>query len=226
MTYLLKPLMTQLDNGSSTAGNDCAVETIINVTRLVSRGRVLGSLTRHNQAPTVHHIRAIAGEQRDGLLFKTQTLPVYHSSWWLGEFRRAGLKVPHVDYFDGIGSERLGWGHVIRRLKSGWIAHLPIDYSVYRHSVGGNQVGSLSFGDGHSIAVANPRKMGPHRWLYVDVGDSLCDGRVRWAVGGIHRYPDGWRTVRLMDLRRAAGAWGANPAGAGHAYAIFVKEDR
>lgn len=223
MTYPLERLLPQLENGTTTAGNDCAVETALNLTRSLSHGKVWGNLTPTQQAYAVHAVRNWAHEMHNGLLFKEQTLPIYQHPGYEHLFHAAGLQAPHVEYFSGVGPERLGWGHTIRRLKAGWIAHFPIDYGVYRHTVGADKVGSLTFSDGHSIVVANPRKQGRHHWLYVDVGDSLCDGRIRWVNGGIHQYPSGWQTVRLLDIRAAAGAWGRNPAGAGHDYAIFLK---
>ncbi len=220
MTYPLQPLSTQLDNGTATAGNDCSVESLRNAFLTVSHGRV-GGHTDLQHRTWVHMIRNAAGEQHDGLLLHTQTYRAYRAL--LPQFDHAGLKRPHIEFAADVG-----WGTIIRRMWAGWIVHLAIDYGVLNHQ-GHAPSGSLDFQGGHSIVMANPRKTHNGR-VYVNVADSLMDGRLRWVSRGghqvLHKYPRGWQLTRMYDYRDPAGKWGELPGGPGRAFAIFVKENR
>lgn len=217
MTYQLHPLLTQLDNRTRTAGNDCAVDGILNAVRTVSDGRV-GPPHGGSHADWVHDVRRWAGELDDGLLLRTQTFrALTHPSMTMA-FRRAGLRKPRV-----LFRADYGWGSVLRRLADGWIVMLAVDYGVLNR--GDAPSGSLSFGGGHLVVLAN-RREGADGHAHGDVADALMDGRTRRVNGRMHTYPRGWQRVRLFDYRAAAGAWGEDPAGAGHVFCILVKPGR
>jgi len=209
----LSPLLTQLGDGASTAGVDCAVLTILNGARWASGGRV-GPHT-HAQLPSwVHAVRNAAHNWSTGLLMEHDALEVYNSAWFHDEFHKHGLTPPRVTY-----KHDYGYGSFLDRLRGHQYAHLCVDYGVLND--GHAPTGSLSFRGDHSVAVVDPYKHG--RYLYAHIGDPLCDGRTRWVNGRWFQYPQGWQGTRLFEYRDAAGRWGDSPPGPGRLTAIFLE---
>lgn len=198
-------LLTQLDNGAPTSGDDCSVMTLLNAVRWASDGRA-GPRHHAEVDDWVADVRRWAGKPRGGLLFRGDTLQAYQHPQLAARLAREGVRM-RVEYRQGIS-----WDALTARLRSGWFVHLAVHYGVLND--GRAPSGSTSFRGGHSIALVEPHRSGGR--LMVRDGDPLFDGRRR----GI---PDGWTDARLIDFKRAAGAWGAIPPGYGKATAIFIK---
>ena len=199
--------ITQLDDGCFTAGDDCSVCTLLTAVMWATDGKV--GPQSHAEVPHwVRMVREWAGKPHGGLLFRGHTFRAYQSRGLMEECRKVHVAPIKAEY-----AQNIGWGTLGRRVVSGQLAHLAVDYGVLRS--GNAPTGSATYSGGHSLPVVGAHKVAHH--LHVWDGDPLFDGR----RDGI---PDGWQDARLMDFRKAAGAWGANPPGAGHATAIFVRK--
>lgn len=197
-------LLTQLDNGAPTAGDDCSVMTLLNAVRVITDGRV--GPQRHSEVKEwVADVRHWAGKPTGGLLFRADTFQAYQHPTLAARLQREGFRM-RAEY-----QRSITWSALTARLKAGWLCHLAVDYGVLR--AGKAPSGSVTFRGGHSLLLMR------HGIMPVGVvrdGDPLFDGRRK----GI---PDGWTDARLADFRLAAGRWGAIPPGVGKATAIFVK---
>jgi hypothetical protein len=210
------PLLTQLNDGASTAGYDCSVITILNGMRDCSDGKA-GPQKQIQVDDYVRETRQVARNLHMGFLMEGDALQVDNSAWFRHEFQKHGLTPPRVEYRHNIG-----WGTLLRRLHSGQFVHLAVDYGVLND--GDAPTGSLDFRGDHSVAIVDDYN-GPHGHRYAHIGDPLFDGRTRWVArsgGRWWTYPKGWQGARLLEYRNAAGRWGSHPPGPGRCTAIFL----
>jgi len=204
---MVKPrLLTQLNTGSPTAGDDCACLVICTAIRWASYGRV-GPKSQAEVKEWVQQIRVWANKPRGGLLMHGDVLQVYRHADLHRAFDRAGASPFSAGYYQGVGWEGIKGGLYADRFM-----HLPVDYGVLRRSDA--PMGSEFFRGPHSVGLLGARNSRGR--VFTNVGDPLFDGR----RPGI---PKGWKVVRLRDYRAAAGAWGQRPAGEGKATVVVIK---
>jgi hypothetical protein len=208
MTHGLPDLATQLGTGSPTASDDCAAVTVCNVMLVLSHGKV-GPKRQSEVAQWVHTVRVwggapltlaqakARGRDNAGMLLRGEVLRAYRSAGMSQAFSRAGLPAPRASYY-----WRADWKAVPTALANGYVIHLPVMYGVLR--AGDAPIGSLTFSDGHSIALSGYRNY--RRQVYGAEGDPLLDGRFIPGPTPGH-YPDGWQTVRVPWFAKAASAW-------------------
>lgn len=202
-------LMTQLDTGSGTEGEDCVFVTCINGIRYMSRGKV-GPKEQDDVGFWVKRIRQWAGRRTGPGYLRTDALKIYRHPELKELFAKANMSRPQASLRMGIDYAT----DLKALLKKGQFVHLQVSYAVINKNRPEPPSGDFAFKEDHSLCILGAETAAG--LVYTNEGDPLFDGRRS-------NVPKGWQSIRYSWMREPAGKFGDKPWGVGKAECITLK---